>query len=441
MAFNDHPTVRAALAKKRVGPAGPLSAERLKEIARRCGADDVGIVEVARPALAPQRSQIDKVFNRTKSLLCYCVRMNREPVRSVARSVANQEFHATYDHANETARKIVRALMDEGIPACNAVAAFPMEVENQARIFTVQHKIVAEQAGIGKMGIHRSVIHPKFGSFILLGTVLLGEEVDAYDHPIDYNPCLGCKLCVAACPVGAIKPDGGFDFQTCYTHNYHDFLANFAEWVETVADAKDRADYRKRVSPTETNAIWQSLSFKPGYKAAYCISVCPAGEDVITPFLENRKQHVEQVVKPLTEAGEILYVIEGSDAAEDAPRKFPHKKVQFVQPARRTMSIPGYLFWLKLGFQRGKAKGLSLRTHFTFEGMGDAKATVLIDGKTLVVEQGHVGDPDLEILSEAEAWLEVIAKDKHIDIALALRQVRVKGGMDKFRSYMACFPQ
>jgi epoxyqueuosine reductase QueG len=53
--------------------------------------------------------------------------------------------------------------------------------------------------------VRRNVIHPKFGNFVLLGTVLLDAEATSQDHPLDYNPCLECNLCVAACPVGAIS--------------------------------------------------------------------------------------------------------------------------------------------------------------------------------------------------------------------------------------------
>jgi epoxyqueuosine reductase QueG len=70
------------------------------------------------------------------------------------------------------------------------------------------------------MGIHRNVIHPRFGNFVVLGTVATQAEVAEYSAPIDFNPCLECKLCVAACPVGAIADDGSFDFFACYTHNY-----------------------------------------------------------------------------------------------------------------------------------------------------------------------------------------------------------------------------
>jgi epoxyqueuosine reductase QueG len=57
----------------------------------------------------------------------------------------------------------------------------------------------AVAAGVAHLGIHRNVIHPRFGSFVLLGTVLLDAEASAYDQPLADNPCLACKLCVAAC--------------------------------------------------------------------------------------------------------------------------------------------------------------------------------------------------------------------------------------------------
>ena len=129
------------------------------------------------------------------------------------------------------ARRIVRRLEDRGVRALNPAMAFPMEMESfPERGWIVSHKRVAEAAGLGKMGIHRSLIHPKFGSFVLLGTVLIAEEVDAHAAPLAFNPCLECKLCVAACPVGAIKPDGYFDFSACLTHNYQQFMGGFVEF-------------------------------------------------------------------------------------------------------------------------------------------------------------------------------------------------------------------
>lgn len=103
--------------------------------------------------------------------------MNRGPIRSPARSASNLEFHASYDHSNEVARKVVTALEERGIQALNPSAGFPMERDRfPGRIWVVSHKPVAVAAGLGRRGVHRNVIHPKFGNFIVLGPVLLDAE-------------------------------------------------------------------------------------------------------------------------------------------------------------------------------------------------------------------------------------------------------------------------
>src|SRR4051794_2171644 len=147
---------------------------------------------------------------------------------------------------------------------------FPMEVGRfPDKIWVVSHKPVAVAAGLGQMGIHRNVIHPKFGNFILLGTILIEADLTEQTRPIDYNPCLECKLCVAACPVGAVAPDGHFDFTACLTHNYREFLGGVVGWVGNVADSKDAPDYRRPGGGPGTAPTWQRLGVGPPDKAAH----------------------------------------------------------------------------------------------------------------------------------------------------------------------------
>jgi hypothetical protein len=171
------------------------------------GADDVGFVERDRPDIADQKADIENVFPRTRTLISVVCRMNRENIRTPARSISNLEFHHTTDETNEVARRIVSALEEVGIAAINGGAiGFPMEADRWgSKMWVISHKPVAVAAGLGQMGIHRNVIHPKFGNFILLGTVLVDAEISEYSHPVVYNPCLASYALPPARQVQSVQ--------------------------------------------------------------------------------------------------------------------------------------------------------------------------------------------------------------------------------------------
>src|SRR5213082_1228280 len=96
MKLEDHPTVRRIRLKTLNGVPPrkeSLDAIWLRQIVLDAGPDDVGFVEIGRPALDDQREDILKAFAHTKTLISFVVRMNREAIRTPARSLANTEFH------------------------------------------------------------------------------------------------------------------------------------------------------------------------------------------------------------------------------------------------------------------------------------------------------------------------------------------------------------
>ncbi|MBV8675985.1 MAG: SCP2 sterol-binding domain-containing protein [Planctomycetaceae bacterium] len=439
--LDEHPSVVRYRQSPQETPPKALDAERLRRLCLDAGADDVGFVSIGRPELDDQREDILRLFPWTKGLVSIVCRMNREPIRSPARSVANLEFHHTGDRMNEVARSIVAALEAQGHRAVNPAMGFPMEMDRvPSKVWVVAHKPVAVAAGLGQMGIHRNVIHPKFGNFILLATVLVDAEISEEGARLDYNPCLECKLCVAACPVGAIGADGHFDFSACYTHNYREFLGGFGDWVENVVESRDALDYRRRVSDSETASVWQSLGFGPNYKAAYCMAVCPAGEDVIGPFLDDRKGFLKAVVDPLQQKEETLFVVPGSDAHAHAAKRFPHKRIKPVGNGLRPGSIRGFLGSMPRVFQRHRSEGLAATYHFTFTGAERAEATVVIRDQTIRVEDGHAGSPDLNVTADSQTWLGFLRKERSLVWALLRRKIRLKGSPRLLLAFGKCFP-
>ncbi len=463
MKFEEHPTVltlrqrtardaatTAAPVKLTVSAtqaAGALPADELRRICMEAGADDVGFVPIDDPGVAPDRSRIEAAFPGVRTLVCIVARMQTENVRSPMRSVANQAFHTTGHHVDEICRKIVLTLQDHpsGVRACNPSMAFPMEITNipEDQAWIVSHKLVAEAAGLGKMGLHRSVIHPKFGSFILLGTLLIDRPLDRYSAPIDYNPCVDCRLCVAACPVGAISADGHFDASACMTHNYREFLGGFTDWIENVTDSSSARDYRRRVEDPETLSMWQSLAYGPNYKAAYCLAVCPAGEDVLGPFIDARARHVERIVRPLQQKTEPLYVVAGSDAEQYAAKRYPHKRLRRVHSGIRPMSINSFLRALPWLFQRGQSEGLAARYHFVFRGAEPVEATIDIRDGKIDVQPGLSGKADVRVVADSRSWVRFLRKETPLAWLLLTRRLRLspmpRGAM-LLGAFGKCFP-
>jgi hypothetical protein len=240
--------------------------------------------------------------------------------------------------------------------------------------------------------------------------------------------------------VGAIAPDGHFNFSACYTHNYREFMGGFTDWVEQIAARKDALDSRKKVSDPESGSMWHSLSFGANYKAAYCLAVCPAGEDVIGPYLTDRAGHLREVVRPLQEKEETVYVVAGSDAEKHVVRRFPLKTIKRVGNGLRPRSIQRFLGGLRLTFQPGKAASLNAVYHFTFTGKEPKEATVVIREGTLQVQDGHHGEADLEVTADSETWLGFLAKERSLLWALLRRRIRIKGSPKLLVAFGKCFP-
>ena len=418
-----------------------LDAQRLRAACREAGADDVGLVEIGNPALDDQRDDILRYFPATQTLVSYVCRMNQEPIRNPARSTANLESHQTADQVHEVGRRLVAAMEREGVRAVNPSAAFPMEMDSgSGKGWSVSHKPVAVAAGLGQMGLHRCLIHPKFGDYVLLGTVLVAAEASDYDRPFAGSPCLQCKLCATVCPTGAISADGHFNFSACITHNYRDFSGGFTHWVEQLADSRNAAEYRRKFADAETASVWQSLTFGGVYKCVYCLAVCPAGEDVIGPFLTDKRAYMDAVVQPLRKKEETVYVVPGSDAEALVVRRFPWKHAKRVGNGLRPRSIKAFLNALPLVFQRERSAGLDATYHFTFTGKEESQATVVIQDKTVRVNQGHVGTAGLRVTADSRWWLGFLAKDRNLLWGLLRGKLRLKGASKLLSSFGKCFP-
>lgn len=441
--LNAHPTVVTLRRRPPAVAPARLRIEDVRAIALAAGADDAGVVSLHHPDLTEEVPHATRALPGARSFVSVVLSTHRDNIRSPARSVANVEFHRTGREVDEILHRIAVELSRRGHRTIHPAMAFPMEMDAfPGRTWIVSHKTVAVAAQLGRMGIHRSVIHPRFGSFVLLGTLITEAEIEGSLPALDFDPCLSCKLCVAACPVGALEPDGTFRFSACYDHNYREFMTGFGDFTEALTESSDRHALRDRVSEAENASMWQSLAYGPNYKAAYCIAVCPAGEDVLGPWLESKKRHLDEVVRPLTQRSEPVYVVRGSDAEAHVKKRFPHKEVRIVESSLRATDARGFFRALPLVFQRGPARGWSGTFHFELSATDDmVTATVRVADGTLTVQDGLIGEPDVSVTAAESVWLDIVSKRRSPVVAVLLRRLRVRGERALLDKFAACFPR
>lgn len=132
-------------------------------------------------------------------------------------------------------------------------------------------RYIAYLAGLGIFGKNRSLIHPVWGSYTSIGTLLTSCELTP-DEPMQ-GICLSCNRCIKSCP-GQSLGHKEFGFETC----------------------KSYLTQKKRDLPPDEVAIIQKSPLIWG--CDICQEVCPHNRNVpTTPIPEF--QTVEPYVNPV----------------------------------------------------------------------------------------------------------------------------------------------
>lgn len=331
MKLEDHPSViKLKKLKKREKPK-KISTSLLKNLLKDAGAHDFGIVNIDSIANTQEKEDILKAFPKTKTLISFLVKLNKNNIRSMDRSLADLEYTRAYKKLTDIAFYLSEKLDNINIGSITPSPAFPQKMENwPGKMHTISHKLIAAESGLGKIGFNRLILHPKFGAYICLETIAIDTKADRYDSPLDYNPCINCGICRLVCPTGAISKDGGFNFLKCLIHVYRDRIGGFTNWVEDMVSSDNIDDYKRKRGDGETLSIWQSLTTGGGYRCSYCMAVCPAGTDNLDFFIENKKEFLASILIPLKNKKENVYILNDEDSITRMKKNFGNKTPKII---------------------------------------------------------------------------------------------------------------
>ena len=116
-----------------------------------------------------------------------------------------------------------------------------------APIFEKQYAV---EAGLGWIGRQSLLITPEYGSYVLLGELVINLTADAYDKPLESIGCSECRRCIDACPTGAIVQPMTIDTTRCISchtiESQPDSNINLHGWIFGCDECQNCCPYNKK---------------------------------------------------------------------------------------------------------------------------------------------------------------------------------------------------
>src|SRR5262249_33756989 len=170
----------------------------------------------------------------------------------IARYARGRDYHATL---HDRLRSL-RSRIADHYPRLQVYAAVDTG--------PILEKVWASRAGIGYVGRNGCFITEEFGSYVVLATMILDEEVDRYASGPAMDRCGTCNLCVSSCPTEAIVADATVDARRCLSYQT---IENRGECPEALRPALEGTvfgcDICQEVCPLNLSPAAADVRFAP----------------------------------------------------------------------------------------------------------------------------------------------------------------------------------
>lgn len=214
----------AELAKFRDGPVNPTRleaadaaalTEEIKRAARRIGADEVGCARLS-PIMLDESAELDHEF-----VICLLVGEDYAHALAGPRAIESESTRV-YVRCAEISTELAAHIRGLGYPA----------IAHHNGAGEIQAIPAMYAAGLGELGKHGSLIHPRLGASHRPGFVTTSLPL-VPDTPLMFgvqDTCLHCNLCANNCPGDAIPESGDYiltegvkrwltDVERCYVYS------------------------------------------------------------------------------------------------------------------------------------------------------------------------------------------------------------------------------
>ncbi|MCL5966372.1 MAG: epoxyqueuosine reductase [Deltaproteobacteria bacterium] len=252
--------------------------EDIRSYAMGLGIDDAGFASAA-DYRSPRSPRLETIFPGVRSLIVLAYR-EIESCESPDMHIALNGRLDLMEFSRGCNYRLARFLEREyGARAMTVPVSYPMDMGRTTKgtVGQVSLRHAAVTAGLGILGRHNLVVHPRFGSRVIFSAVLTDLDLPS-DRPLEARLCMDCGLCVEGCPGRALDEAGRTDVMKCIRNSQPYGLSGAIGFWTRHADA----------APEERKAMFRDDFFWRMYQAGHigpqyfcfnCISACPVGRN------------------------------------------------------------------------------------------------------------------------------------------------------------------
>jgi epoxyqueuosine reductase len=164
---------------------------------------------------ADRRADVRAVMPSSRSVICLATVYNTDRPYSTEIADPSAALIARYAWGDDY-HEVIQARMD-ALVAWMRERSDP-ELEARAYVDTgpVQERVYAQYAGLGWIGKNTCVINPEIGSWLFLSEIICNLPLEPDTPTLDQ--CGTCRLCLDACPTGAIVQPHVLDATLCLSY-------------------------------------------------------------------------------------------------------------------------------------------------------------------------------------------------------------------------------
>ncbi|MCE9673345.1 tRNA epoxyqueuosine(34) reductase QueG [Myxococcus stipitatus] len=159
---------------------------------------------------ADERLDVKNLLPGARTVIAFANNYWRDDTQStgspIARYARGRDYHSTLRDRMKAFRKAI-TVMYPGLGTYGSVDSGPL-----------MEKVWAARAGLGYVGKNGCFITEPYGSWVLLATLVLDREVDAYAEGPAADRCGACRRCLMSCPTGALVGNGRVDAGACLSY-------------------------------------------------------------------------------------------------------------------------------------------------------------------------------------------------------------------------------